>query len=779
MERAGAKPGVRETVMKIGTRLLYLLSFAALATVAALALDRALQPSMSAVLLRAVIIASLAGAPGLIHRRAWPAALVLLPVGAYLLLRMTLPLPDTVEGWQAQYGFYVDRLREGGQAYLEDVFPLKVGIVPGLRLLVGLSVYAVSGAAALLALSLRRALPAAGLLMLLMGFSLTVDAATRLLWPALMFLVLAACLLVLSHGLRRTGWRLRDAVAGGAVGAVAAVLALVLLTAAPSAAATPWRDWRTWDPFQQEGSVYTFNWMQNYPRLLDPARDQDILQVISPMPSYWRANALDVFTGSAWVTSQAFLPGPEPEQDAGSWTYSLPAAGPVPPGETVTQTFQIRSVYTNYLFTGGEALRLRMNDRVALRLNDMRALHVREVLGPTLDYTLDTVVPQLEPDELIGRGRDYPEELSTYLSLPFPTLTDIQTPDAPDGAGETLWRDSAAPPNGLSGNWEWADLYALNENIVQEATDPYDVTLRIEKRLRQDYDYSLTPPGSEYASPYAAFLFDTRSGYCQHFAGSMALLLRFNGIPARVAVGFTTGDEESENVYTVSTGNAHAWVEVFFSDFGWVAFDPTPGRSIPAPGPSSTSPGFINPFTEDLDDGDVTPVTQPEETLDPSRLGPEDQGVGEGVSGGGMPRWLWTLIGVVAAAAIWPAVRVLWRRRHLRRGPLEERVAASLRLLQDELSVYRLSVSPGDTLEDTVGLLTSHLRVDIEPAFVERTEAVLFGGRVATARDLDRTEALRRRVKTALRRRYGWLRAALASYGFVAASRDLASADIQ
>ena len=95
--------------------------------------------------------------------------------------------------------------------------------------------------------------------------------------------------------------------AGGLVGGVAALMAVVLFGAAPSAVAAPWQDWRTWDPFRQGGSVYSFNWMQNYPRLLDPANDQLIMHVQSATPSYWRANALDVFTGTAWVTSQAFV----------------------------------------------------------------------------------------------------------------------------------------------------------------------------------------------------------------------------------------------------------------------------------------------------------------------------------------------------------------------------------------------------------------------------------------------------------------------------------------
>jgi hypothetical protein len=155
---------------------------------------------------------------------------------------------------------------------------------PELRLLLAVSVYWMIGLAAFLALSLRKAVPALVLTLVLLGFSLTVDSASRVLWLALVFLILAACLLVFSRGIERARWRLRDVLAGGAVGVVAIFLALALLGAAPSAVATPWQDWRAWDPFRQNGSVYSFNWLQNYPGLLDPGKNVVIMRVESPAP---------------------------------------------------------------------------------------------------------------------------------------------------------------------------------------------------------------------------------------------------------------------------------------------------------------------------------------------------------------------------------------------------------------------------------------------------------------------------------------------------------------
>ena len=77
--------------------------------------------------------------------------------------------------------------------------------------------------------------------------------------------------------------------------------------------------------------------------------------------------------------------------------------------------------------------------------------------------------------------------------------------------------------------------------------------------------------------PLVGFVVDTRTGYCQHFAGAMALMLRLLGIPARVAAGFVPGHYH-DGTWTVTDHDAHTWVEVWFRGYGWLAFDPTGTR---------------------------------------------------------------------------------------------------------------------------------------------------------------------------------------------------------
>ena len=129
-------------------------------------------------------------------------------------------------------------------------------------------------------------------------------------------------------------------------------------------------------------SAASFNWLQNYSELLDPANDMVIMTVESPSPSYWRATACDTFNGNAWTGAQEFTARLEQTRSGDTYTYSVPKVSPTPPGESVPQSFQVQSIYTNYLFVGGDPLSVSAEQDLALRINDLRAIHSDEALGP-------------------------------------------------------------------------------------------------------------------------------------------------------------------------------------------------------------------------------------------------------------------------------------------------------------------------------------------------------------------------------------------------------------
>ena len=107
--------------------------------------------------------------------------------------------------------------------------------------------------------------------------------------------------------------------------------------------------------------------------------------------------------------------------------------------------------------------------------------------------------------------------------------------------------------------------------------DALDRALRIQSHLQRDFKYTLDGPERPARDPLADFLFVRKEGYCEYFASAMAVMLRSEGIPARVATGFQSGYfNDVSGLYVVRASDAHAWVEAWIEGLGWTTFDPTP-----------------------------------------------------------------------------------------------------------------------------------------------------------------------------------------------------------
>jgi len=99
------------------------------------------------------------------------------------------------------------------------------------------------------------------------------------------------------------------------------------------------------------------------------------------------------------------------------------------------------------------------------------------------------------------------------------------------------------------------------------------------------YRYTLSPPAANGGDPLESFLFTTRAGFCQQFAAAYGVLARIDGLPTRVAVGFTTGSFQSHDRYRVTGADAHVWPEVYLGpSTGWTSYEPTPSSSGEATG---------------------------------------------------------------------------------------------------------------------------------------------------------------------------------------------------
>jgi hypothetical protein len=117
--------------------------------------------------------------------------------------------------------------------------------------------------------------------------------------------------------------------------------------------------------------------------------------------------------------------------------------------------------------------------------------------------------------------------------------------------------------------------------LRRSAKTPQQYVLAVNRYLQRGFTYSERPtPVPAGHAPLDGFLFDTKEGYCQHFSGAMALLLRMGGVPARVATGFSPGGYSTRyRAWIVRDTDAHAWVEAWYDSAGWVTYDPTPSAT--------------------------------------------------------------------------------------------------------------------------------------------------------------------------------------------------------
>lgn len=280
-------------------------------------------------------------------------------------------------------------------------------------------------------------------------------------------------------------------------------------------------------------------------RLVDQD-DVEAFRVEAASPSYWRLTALDRFDGQIWSSSGSYV----------GVDGRLPSTPSDAPGATrLTQTFRIGALDQIWLPAAFEPVAVNSPDAEVDWDDDSSSLVVDTDRDTSdgLEYQVLSILPRLRPDDLAtGTAGLDTEFLDRFTRLP----------------------DAARPI---------ADRYAAQ--AVGARTGAYDQAVALQDWFRTRFTYSLDIDPGHGTDALTAFLDPAagRSGYCEQFAGAYAALARALGLPARVAVGFTPGEEQADEpgTYVVRGRHAHAWPEVYFTGVGWVAFEPTPGRGAP------------------------------------------------------------------------------------------------------------------------------------------------------------------------------------------------------
>jgi transglutaminase-like putative cysteine protease len=402
-------------------------------------------------------------------------------------------------------------------------------------------------------------------------------------WPATLLaggnelgrgVVILAVALALLAGLTDRPSRLA-LVASGAV--LAGALAL---SSSPAVAKSAFLNWQHWDFYTrpQKPVSVRYVWDARYTGLRFPKKETTVLSIRAPRtPYYWRATVLDRFDGTRWVehiwretASESHELTPDAARRSSRW---------------VEQNVTVGALDDDHLI--GASIPVAHNASDPVLYDGQNVAHVLRGLHRNEHYTIWSYAASPTPQHLVREPASYPYALTR------------------PGRELDLARGVTAPPFGslrrdarmrqlLTGRLEpYVEVYALANGVAGQTSSPYAAAIALETwfRTKGGFTYSEQPGSTPGLPPLVGFVVDTRTGYCQHYAGAMALMLRLLGIPARVAAGFVPGHYR-DGVWRVTDHDAHTWVEIWFPHYGWLPFDPTPGRGRLTGTYSSTSVGF-------------------------------------------------------------------------------------------------------------------------------------------------------------------------------------------
>ena len=572
--------------------------------------------------------------------------------------------------------------------------------------------------------------------------------------------ILAATLIVLA------GLSERNAIVAGralAAGACVVVCALAASTS-PAVAKPEFLKWQRWDFYTrpQKPVSVSYVWNSHYDGIHFPKKVTTVLRVKGPAQSlYWRATTLDVFDGRAWIEdrSEPVLAGRDPLLPPGVATGK----------DLFREEVTVQALRDRHLIGGSVPVGFKYPAglRGVRLLRNGTAIADRD-LPRDARYLAYSYAPRPTPSKLATSPPLYPAELTRdgYLDvqpgLAVPPFG-VADRDARIRKVFGVYRfDTALYP--------YSALYETARRVVGRPSNPYAAALALETwfRMSGGFTYSEHPRRSD--APLIDFVTTTKSGYCQHFAGAMALMLRYLGVPARVAAGFTSGTyDDKHRTWTVTDHDAHMWVEAWFDGYGWLPFDPTPGRGTLSASYTAASRSFDLAAARRLLTlaaaaviGDPADYKQNhafgEKGLAPTLGGAADARRAPATIpsiGGNGHASLIRLLGFVALAllaAIVLAKLVLRRSRLLTRDP-RQLAAACRRNLTDFLADQRVAVPPSATPAEIGRAVEDEYPVDAH-RFVEAVTLARYGpgegARAAASAARRELRALERQVRREL-----------------------------
>ncbi|MFN4278870.1 DUF3488 and DUF4129 domain-containing transglutaminase family protein [Thermosynechococcus sp.] len=283
-----------------------------------------------------------------------------------------------------------------------------------------------------------------------------------------------------------------------------------------------------------------------------PMMPRELMRVRSQAPGFWRVLAFDKYTGRGWRISR----NEEAEilqRSSWSFRYLLPQQLSQMPTREVIQTYTIVSEFSNLI----------------PHLYDPRELYF-----PTREIARD-------PDGGLRAPVPLPQGLTYSVISQVPVRDRSLLRKAPKINYSLGYQQYLEVPSNLK-----PQLQALAKDLLAKADrpipEPYEQALYLTQALKQSYALKTDIPelGKD-QDLVAAFLFEWRGGYPDHFSSALTLLLRSIGIPTRLVTGLGTGEfNPFTGLYVVRNTDAYALAEAYFPNLGWFLFDPIPGHDL-------------------------------------------------------------------------------------------------------------------------------------------------------------------------------------------------------
>lgn len=275
--------------------------------------------------------------------------------------------------------------------------------------------------------------------------------------------------------------------------------------------------------------------------------DEIVMRVKSPRAVYHRGLVFDAFKGSGWEISD--LKGQTLVRTDQSRSFDLTESNneayriPIIDADVNYHSYYIERDMPNMIYAPYRPDRLYFPIQT-ITVDSGLGLRIPSILEKGTVYTVVSTVPIMNP-YLIARIRAQPcpEHKKNYCNKA----------------------------------WLTPGIRGLAESLTADAPGLLQKMMNIQNYLIRNYTYDIdVPPAPRNRNAVDYFLFESRRGYCEHFASAMAVMARAIDVPSRLVTGFAPGGYNPLTGYfEVSGTDAHAWVEIYFPFIGWVAFDPT------------------------------------------------------------------------------------------------------------------------------------------------------------------------------------------------------------